>query len=401
MRRIAEWLMFGFAAMYAVGKGLRVWLELTVGLPQGFDYEITTWLIDYRGGFVRRGLVGEGLWWLKECLGIDPLFVIVPVAIGLYLALAAFLLLAFRRRGWIWWIVPTTLLLGGVDVLRTDGLVLCLVVGIVASATRIKQAWLRLLAVNVIAVLGVLVHEVVFFMTVPMLVWLELGDDELPMPKAVRPIVLAPVVLALSFATMCSGDAVVRDVIVSGWHDSLGDWWSAARYLGVSVGLTPADVIGANVAHLTTTYLGVPAWVFVPIGVVFAGAFICVTVGSLRVMGLLALQFVSLVPVFVCLCDPSRALCFWLFGSLMWMLFVEWDRLPLAGCVRTEVPMLMRRVVLAVSLVIGVPYVGYSPLVAVGQSPIGTWLTFAFGKVLVEKGYLLTPGYPMIEAWAR
>ena len=55
-------------------------------LVWGHDsWQITEWLINYAGGFVRRGLPGEALYYLSAKLGIQANHIAIAVSLALYL----------------------------------------------------------------------------------------------------------------------------------------------------------------------------------------------------------------------------------------------------------------------------------------------------------------------------
>jgi hypothetical protein len=69
------------------------------------SWSISDWLINYQGGFVRRGLVGELVYQLSHLLKLSPVFLVVL----LYLSLCAALLLAVRdlflHSSWSLWVL--------------------------------------------------------------------------------------------------------------------------------------------------------------------------------------------------------------------------------------------------------------------------------------------------------
>ena len=75
-------------------------------------WEISEWLINYEGGFVRRGICGQLLWALEQW---HPFDVRVAITVICLLASAAMLWVIFRlfrREGWALLVVPTGFFLG-------------------------------------------------------------------------------------------------------------------------------------------------------------------------------------------------------------------------------------------------------------------------------------------------
>ena len=64
LRRILPYYFFGIWVAIVIGA----WHQ--VGFREG--YNIGEWLINYEGGFVRRGFVGECLYLLSYLTGVNP-----------------------------------------------------------------------------------------------------------------------------------------------------------------------------------------------------------------------------------------------------------------------------------------------------------------------------------------
>jgi len=76
---------------------------------------IGDWLINYSGGFVRRGLCGELMIWLSDVFNIKVHFIVMLSQITIYLAMfVVFFLIIFRKKMTIWFLLlllsPATLL---------------------------------------------------------------------------------------------------------------------------------------------------------------------------------------------------------------------------------------------------------------------------------------------------
>jgi hypothetical protein len=68
------------------------------------NWILSNWLVNYQGGFVRRGLPGEVFYWLGHLLHISPVFFVVSSYLLLYVAFfwtARELVLASSRNLWV------------------------------------------------------------------------------------------------------------------------------------------------------------------------------------------------------------------------------------------------------------------------------------------------------------
>ena len=84
------------------------------------NYAATDYLINYQGGFVRRGMIGEVLYQLRLHLGVDPLPVLTVLAVACFVGLAFMMLRAFRRKGLAPYILPLVICMGMVFASRKD-----------------------------------------------------------------------------------------------------------------------------------------------------------------------------------------------------------------------------------------------------------------------------------------
>lgn len=145
-----------------------------------YGFPISEWMINYEGGFVRRGLIGQLLY---EGYSIFHYSVASVIAIIYYVSLGAFAFLFIKllsKKGISIFIVPFSLCLfyslgGGFISGRRDYLALILAGYIFyfyfASYSCVWKKWL---AISVLAIITLLMHEASFFFTFPVLILYEL-----------------------------------------------------------------------------------------------------------------------------------------------------------------------------------------------------------------------------------
>ena len=70
-KNVEEYLVFIFSLLIIIGGLLN-----TLSNKTYFDdsWTIGEWLINYQGGFIRRGLLGEGIYILCNVIKISPIF---------------------------------------------------------------------------------------------------------------------------------------------------------------------------------------------------------------------------------------------------------------------------------------------------------------------------------------
>ena len=65
-----------------------------------YDFNISDWLINYQGGFIRRGLIGEVLYQIYQLHPFSIKTAIISIDICAFLAFAALSVRAFIRERW-------------------------------------------------------------------------------------------------------------------------------------------------------------------------------------------------------------------------------------------------------------------------------------------------------------
>ena len=178
--RVGSWFVFLFflTAICVISSS---YFTNLVSPQHGYQsWEISEWFINYEGGFVRRGIVGQILYAFEQMHLYD-----VRVAIKLLYVLSSVVILlilyrVFRSEGWSPVLLPTGLCLGytlfnlwG----RKDFLMLALAFAIFlcyrSAVTRHgKRAWLLLYVLSAIQLLA---HEASFFFTYPILMLYSYG----------------------------------------------------------------------------------------------------------------------------------------------------------------------------------------------------------------------------------
>jgi len=139
---------------------------------------ITEWLINYQGGFVRRGLRGELVFQLNKCFNLDPYTVITIITTIAFLSLTYFFIKGFRKKGYSLFILPFVFFLGGPILnnywMRADSMILIIFVGVIYFA--VKKPRFYLLWINLFAILGSLIHEIFAFVCLPILIFLLINN---------------------------------------------------------------------------------------------------------------------------------------------------------------------------------------------------------------------------------
>lgn len=310
-------------------------MQIRTALSWGHEsYQITDWLINYAGGFVRRGLPGTIIGFLSEATGIHANHLAISASLAFYLFLVIWFL---RRAGSAF---PLSLILscivmgfpGYQDIVRKDCLGLVLLLGCLKAQDSGLPRFASLLIVNLLAALAILSHETFVFFALPALVLLSRPRDVAKSPRdfLFRSLALAPAVLVFLLVACYHGTPAIATAVHESWMPL---WKTLAPDQAI---IEPAASIAALgwssqqglylSTYMLTSGLYQPlCWV-----TVFAISFLLIVLFTgrdenpstrmetkARVTALLVAQFVFISPLFILGVDYGRWLFLWLASSIM------------------------------------------------------------------------------------
>lgn len=139
------------------------------------SWQLTELLINYQGGFVRRGLLGEVAFQVSERIGIPANLIVVLVSLFCFLFVVTYIFLRTDVLPMFIWFSP--LLLGsaamGKYIVRKDFLLLTLVILLLLALRRKKPTILGLLYANMLLTAGSLIHEAFLFLSLGVIFTVE------------------------------------------------------------------------------------------------------------------------------------------------------------------------------------------------------------------------------------
>lgn len=154
---------------------IRGWYSLFSPHPWMGDWGITEFMINWEGGFVRRGLLGQGLYEICRMTGLTMLDFIYPFCSICYLAVTVSLCYLFHRRGYCWWLPFIPYLCGFWGCfIRKD----FLLIGIMLLSFYIIGRGLtasRVVSVTLLTILALFLHEAYIFWGFPLLFLITCG----------------------------------------------------------------------------------------------------------------------------------------------------------------------------------------------------------------------------------
>lgn len=302
---------------------------------------VTDSLYNFAGGFIRRGLGGEILFFIQDWLHIPMSWTLYSVSVAAYFFLTWCVVRAFLKKGYGWNVLIMSFALGGVyvygfDECRRDFIELLLFAIVLFSFRKLPLGrWLP--AANVIVMFGIALHEATFFFTVPILVMIS----NLRLNNLLKSTCCwIPSLLMFVTCCACKGSSEIYAPIVERAIEHApqcfpgGSIPDMLTYVAADAKLVFKIHMGLN--FLGIQYLGpvpVPAYLitffyFVYIPYVAVAMLISFTPGRISAVSrnnlvrIIVFQFICLIPMLTILsCDIGRVTAYWIMSSLLvWLL---------------------------------------------------------------------------------
>jgi hypothetical protein len=151
--------------------------QFIASLHWGHDsWQMTEWLINYAGGFVRRGLPGEIILLIAEQIKIQENYIVIFTSFATYILV--FAIIRSKSKSFF----SSAFLLSPVAlgspayqdfIVRKDVLGILLLLACLHCNLKIKNPFIRLLTCNALACFAILSHEAFFFYALPALIFIN------------------------------------------------------------------------------------------------------------------------------------------------------------------------------------------------------------------------------------
>lgn len=215
-------------SIYFVIYILALLLKLIYQVKGGYSkvsYGITEWMVNYQGGFVRRGLSGEIIYQLYQLFGISPYYIILFLCLFSMFIVIVFFTRQFIKKRYPIFILPFVLFLGNLIInelwIKKDGFIILFF--ILAIFIYVKHPRFYLIWINIVLAIGILIHEVVFFISTPILLVLLYNDykQNRRLANAVISSVfsLLPVILTFILISYFHGSKEIVSTIWQSWQN--------------------------------------------------------------------------------------------------------------------------------------------------------------------------------------
>jgi hypothetical protein len=365
---IITFLFVAFMNILNVLIGFRAFLK---GHFAYSDMLISEWLINYAGGFVRRGLTGQ---MLLLCYNVRPHDIINTVVfiyiVGL-IALVIILMRVFKEEKWSPYITifPICISISFLGARRDYwALVLVYICFMLYKLYNKRRNITILIAANLICSINILIHEVAFFFMIPILfISTLIINSPTPFHKNIFQsfITWLPSISSFVFVCIFKGNATISASIWDSWsscfyHYSMAD---STPPIGTAVEWLTYDTAYAFKLHIHRFWnsffiYNVPSWPF-NIYTIIATYYLVVNMNTIKLgvwdinnyckftlSNILIIQFLFLLPMFGFLsCDFGRIIMYWTTSSIFaYHCFKEYYcKIPLITSISTKAIRLTNR----------------------------------------------------------
>ncbi|SOD14990.1 hypothetical protein [Pedobacter xixiisoli] len=317
------------------------------------SWGITEFLINYQGGFVRRGLLGEILLSIYNTTGISPYSIIISTCILAYIALATFFVRSIIKQGYPLVFLPFVFFLGNPIInnfwVRKDVILVLLFIAAIYWAD--KKSNISLIFYNLFLSIALLIHESIGFFCLPILCLL-LCKEELKQPNGYFKTILTsiyklvPSILVFLCVIYFKGSKLVADKIWDSWKLIS---FPFDTYV-VNEPPTAVDGISWTTIHgLRYTLKNLVAFesgIYIPLAwflTLVAIYYVLTNTSTLNfrllnytpkrkfdksiVSATLLFQFLAVSPLFILGCDYGRWVFFWATSSFALILIIPQEKL--------------------------------------------------------------------------
>lgn len=347
--RIFAWLVFLLFIRFLLDR-LRAGYSIIIGKStiDYYSFDISDWLINYEGGFIRRGVMGQILWVIEQLHLYDVRIAITIICLVTSITLLFIVIHIFKEEGWSMLILPTGFIFGFTlfnlggrrDILSlTLTFVIFLLYKNIFSHPRKKMVWRFMF--YFVSILQILIHEASFFYTFPILLLLDFYKMRNNQWSFSRKSLLClfhfmPIIFAMAIVCIFKGDQITAENIWSSWADVFNNFpcYCDTTVIGEGVDALTWGAQETFVNHIKAGYLGShsPSYWRIPIvlfnlltsyllvsriNTVDMGLYRMKQMDNVLMSNILLIQLVAMMPMFTILsCDWGRTIPYWLLSSL-------------------------------------------------------------------------------------
>ena len=241
------------------------------------SFEVSDWLINYQGGFVRRGLAGELLWQIYQYHAYPVVFVIILIGSICLVTLTILCIKIFRSLGLpllmmmfpIFLYYPYYGLYNGILASRRDALMLLLSFLLFKAFKNYMKERNNLFFIWILSALILLLHEGFFFPVFPILMVLTMVHYGTSISKMFGKLVMLwwPVVVVMLAIVYWHGNEKTPELIWQSWMPCFLSYPLSNTIPSIGLGpqclswsLIENHNLGFSITWQTDFIRGIPVW---------------------------------------------------------------------------------------------------------------------------------------------
>lgn len=337
-----------FINLLMIGYAVLAFLRFVVKGAYDSLIDVHSWgvselLINYQGGYVRRGVLGEVLLQISNtCFLLDPRWLIALICFVALFFVLYFIARNFYEKKLCWWVLPLSICLAGAfDVVRKDYICMAIMIAMLSAFFCLRNWRSRLFYSSLLILLALNIHECYFFICVPFMMLLYITEQSLH--KVYKWLCVCAIVMMMAVVCLNKGDASVAASIYQSWNHIFPSYQgdiprNSIHAIGWKTWDTVKFHINMNFLYKSSFLVGWYSkpilWVltlFIFSNVLFVGSKLSgysVAKYRHRLLSVMVFQFLSLLPMFTFLsCDNSRICFYWTVSSLIILLCVPSDKI--------------------------------------------------------------------------
>ena len=195
-----------------------LWTCLGLKIPVINSFHYSEFFINFQGGFVRRGLLGEAIFQFCNFSGLSPLWPIYVICIVSFILVLAFFSYKFYAFKLNWWILTTPFLLGLLKyIIRKDYLCYVILIIMLFCVRRALNQNKSLFLLFCLGVLGLFIHEAFIFFGLPICGLLLYRQKNGLITKSIL-----PCAWIFIFLLLCAfkGNEIISNGILNSWQQA-------------------------------------------------------------------------------------------------------------------------------------------------------------------------------------
>lgn len=330
--RIFFWVFFGIN----LAAILKEWLRIADDSCRIGGWGTTEFLVNFQGGYVRRGLLGEILHYFCVNTTCSPNYIIIPLCLCSFMAFAFFMFLVIKKLHFCWFVLLTNYGIFGAEIIRKDYMIFLSLIAALLSYSSIKRRTLRFFVPLLIIIVMLHLHEASFFYCVPVYLLVIFSDKTSAFSFAEKAWHVALITITMGVLCFCKGDKTVAHAIVNSWQVVYPETYG--RLYSASIKAIGWDSFSTFCFHLRLNFVSGPirysGFLFRPVALMVI-LFLMVRVGLRRhiksniffvdqYIYISLILLLTLMPMLTVLsCDFRRAVFYWVISSILTLYYLQ------------------------------------------------------------------------------